>query len=146
MTRFLPLLALFLAPAALAQSDAELQTLYTDFLDGRGVESFVDADGDVQFELDGRVHFIGTNADDPGFFNVVVFDVWPIESATERVAALEAVNVVSRDLKVVKGYVTNDNVWLACELYVETAADFAPVFERCASTLSTAVDRFADEM
>jgi hypothetical protein len=141
------LAALVLAPSAVAQSDAELQALYTDFLTGQGVDSFVDSDGDVQFDRDGQSYYIGTNSGDPSFFNVVLFNVWPIESATERVTALNAVNEVSKELKVVKGYVTDDdNVWLACELFVEAPADFAPVFDRCLSTLETALDRFADAM
>ena len=141
------LAALVLAPSAVAQSDAELQALYTDFLTGQGVDSFVDSAGAVQFDRDGRSYYIGTNSGDPSFFNVVLFNVWPIESATERVTALNAVNEVSKELKVVKGYVTDDdNVWLACELFVEAPADFAPVFDRCLSTLETALDRFADAM
>ncbi len=143
----LALAALLLAPAAVAQTDAELQTLYTDFLAGQGLDGFVDSDGDVQFERDGRSYYIGTNDTDAGFFNVVLFNIWPIESATERAAALHAVNEVSKELKVVKGYVTNDdNVWLACELFVDSPADFAPVFGRCLSTLDTAVDRFVEAM
>lgn len=144
----LPLAALLLAPAAFAQtSDADLQALYTDFLTAEGYDSFVDSDGDVQFDRDGRTYFIGTNDYDPSFFNVVLLDVWPIESAMERTAALIAVNEVNKQMKVVKGYVTNDdNVWLACELYVDAPGDFAPVFDQCLSTIDTAVDTFTESM
>ena len=148
MTRtFALLLTLLAAPAAAAQTDADLQSLYTGFLADRGLESFVDADGDVQFDADGRTYFIGTNDYDPGFFNVVMLDVWPVESVTERVTALNALNEVGKQLKVVKGYVTDgDDVWLACELFLEAPGDFAPVFDECLSTLETAVETFADAM
>jgi hypothetical protein len=151
MLRSLFLIALVSAASSVAGaqslSAAQLQTLYTDFLDGRGLEGFVDGDGDVQFDYDGRTYFIGATSGDDTFFNVVLMNVWPIASASERGAALEAVNAVSRDLKVVKGYVTgSDDVWLTCELFVETPSDFAPVWDRCMSALGSAVDTFADAM
>lgn len=139
--------ALLLAPAAHAQSsDADLQQLYLSFLEGEGIEGWVDSDGDVQFEYNDRNYFMETNASDNEFFRVVLWDIWPIESATESIQVINALNEVNREMKVVKGYVTNDNVWIACELFVGEPSAFAPVWSRCMDSIESGLDVFVGEM
>jgi hypothetical protein len=136
-----------LVPSAHAQlSDAELQQLYTTYLDGRGLANWVDGDGDVQFELDNRTYYIGTNEGDDQFFNLVAYQIWPIESDTERFNTLNAMQAISAGQKVIKGYFSGDNVSLACEIFLPTADAFPQVFDRCTSALDSSVDVFVDNM
>lgn len=143
----LVLAALVLAPAAPAQmSDTELQELYLGFLSNEDIEGWVDSDGDIQFEYNGRTYFMETNDGDNEFFRVVLWNIWPVESGAEAVQAMAAVNEVNKEMKVAKGYVIDDNVWIACELFVGAPGDFAPVWSRCMSSIEDAVDTFVAEM
>ena len=112
-------------------SEERLQNMYMDFLSDEGIEGWVDSDGDVQFEYDDRNYFIEVNEDDNEFFRVVLFNIWPIESNSESVEAAFACNEVNTQMKVTKAYITNDNVWIACELFVGRPDQFKPVFTRC---------------
>lgn len=144
---FLAFAVLLFAPTALAQwSDAQLQESYLAFLSDEGVEGWVDSDGDVQFEYNERNYFIETNDGDNEFFRVVLFNIWPIESEQERIQVLAAVNEVNREMKVVKGYTLNDNVWIACELFLGSPEGFKPVWQRCMNAIDSAVDTFVAEM
>lgn len=143
----LALVTLFVAPAAQAQwSDAEIQESYISFLANEGINGWVDSDGDVQFEYNDRTYFMETNDGDNEFFRVVLFNIWPIESAQERVQVLAAVDAVNRQMKVAKAYTLNDNVWIACELFVESPDSFKPIWSRCMSTIEDGVDTFVSEM
>lgn len=138
---------LILAPAAQAQwSEDRLQSLYMDFLEDKGIPGRVDSDGDVQFEYNDRTYFIEVNENDNEFFRVVLFNIWPVESSSEAVEVAFACNEVNRQMKVAKAYITNDNVWMACELFVGNPADFEEVFERCLEVIDSGVEIFVENM
>ena len=122
--------------------------MYIKHLDDAGITGgFVDSDGDVQFKYNDRNYFVEVNENDLEFFRVVLFNIWPIESATESAQAALAVNEVNKELKVVKAYITNsDNVWMACELFVGEPDAFRPVFDRCLKVIDDGVDTFVDKM
>ncbi|MEM1054549.1 MAG: hypothetical protein AAGI52_03405 [Bacteroidota bacterium] len=141
------LAALILAPATYAQmSDTELQELYVGFLASEGIEGWVDSDGDVQFEYNDRSYFMETNDGDNEFFRVVLWNIWPIESNEEAVQVAFAVDAANREMKVAKAYTIDDNVWIACELFVGEPGDFAPVWNRCMTSIEDAMDTFVGEM
>ncbi len=129
-------------------TEATLQQMYIKHLDDAGITGgFVDSDGDVQFKYNDRNYFVEVNENDLEFFRVVLFNIWPIESATESAQAALAVNEVNKELKVVKAYITNsDNVWMACELFVGEPDAFRPVFDRCLKVIDDGVDTFVDKM
>ncbi|MEO0558589.1 MAG: hypothetical protein AAF170_10455, partial [Bacteroidota bacterium] len=134
------------APTSDAQmSESELQTYYTGLLEAEGLTSFIDSDGDVQFTYNDRNLFIEVDDVDTEFFRVVMFNIWPIESQAEEVQVLGAANAVSKELKVVKAYTLDDNVWLACELFLPGPEDLPSVLGRCLSVLDDAVDVFVRE-
>jgi hypothetical protein len=138
---------LAIAPPAQAQwSESRLQSLYQDYLDTKGVESWVDSDGDVQFEYADRTYFMEVNENDNEFFRVVLFNIWPIESDSEYVEAAVAVNEVNKQMKVAKAYITDDNVWVACELFVGSPENFRPVWQRCMDVIDQGVDTFVEGM
>jgi len=142
------LLSLMFAPAAQAQdwSESRLQNMYLDYLKDQGMEGWVDSDGDVQFKYNDHSYFIEVNEDDNEFFRVVLFNIWPIESASEREQVEDACDAVNRSLKCTKAYTTNDNVWMAVELFVGKPDYFMPVFMRSLNVIEQGVDRFVEEM
>ena len=136
------------APAAQAQdwSESELQEMYMDFLADEGIEGWIDSDGDVQFEYNGRNYFVEVNEGDQEFFRVVLFNIWPIESNSEAVQVAFACDAVNRELKVVKAYTQSDNVWIACEMFVGKPDAFKKVFSRCLNVIEDGIDTFVGEM
>ncbi|GGH77641.1 MAG: hypothetical protein EP346_12200 [Bacteroidetes bacterium] len=127
-------------------SESRLQEMYLGYLEDQGIEGWIDSDGDVQFTYNDRNYFVEVNEDDNEFFRVVLFNIWPIESQSEAVQVAFAVDEVNRQAKVAKAYTQNDNVWIACELFVGHPEDFKPVFDRCLTAIDAAIDTFVAEM
>mgnify|MGYP006296421371 CR=1 FL=1 len=137
---------LFLPLAAVAQSDEDLQVLYTRFLEDRGYETGIDSDGDVTFKIDGRTYFIETADSDLQYFRMALPNIWPIESEKERIQATAAANKATAQLIVAKVYVVNDNVWVATEILLGSYKDFALVFDRCLDLIDNGVDAYVSGM
>ncbi len=131
----------------LAQSTKEeLQEVYLEILESRNLSGFVDEDGDIQFEYMDKAYFIGVDENDPEFFRVVMFNIWPIADLLEGNKVLLALDKVSRDHKVVKGYIHSENVWLAIEMFVESPQDAANFLDRCLQSLEEAALTFVEAM
>lgn len=147
-TIILALAFVFTLGGAVAQdwSETEIQEMYMTFLKGEGIEGSIDSDGDVQFEYNDRSYFVEVNEEDQEFFRVVLWNIWPIESNSEAVEVAFACDAVNREAKVAKAYTTDDNVWIACELFVGEVDDFKPVFMRCLDAIDSAVGTFVENM
>jgi len=143
-------LSLFFSASSFAQSwsESELQQMYIEFLlsNSSYSEVRVDSDGDIQFSYNDRTYFIEVNEGDNEFFRVVLFNIWPIESASESRQALKACNAVNREMKVIKAYVTSDNVWIASELFLGEPEQFKATFTRMLKVIDDAVDTFVEKM
>ena len=139
-------ISLFSTPLKAQWTEAKLQTLYTNFLNEKGYENSIDGDGDVQFKHNDRTFFIEVNEDDTEFFRVVLANIWPIESVSEGLQVVQACDEVNRTMKCTKAYTTNDDVWIAVELFVGRPDAFKDVFERCLSAIELGVSTFVDEM
>ena len=138
---------LFGAGAGLqAQSEAELQMMYQSFADKRGYEGFVDGDGDYQFKADGYTYFFEVDEDDPLFFRLVLANIWEIESEMERLQVLKAADAVNYQLKAVKIFTVEDNVWVGIEVLQADVSDFERQFDRYMTIITEAVDRFKGRM
>lgn len=125
----------------------ELQQLYTDYLTAEGIENRVDSDGDIQFEVDGLSYYIEVVEEDTGFFRLVLFNIWPIESLNERQKVIIACDEVNRTMKVAKAYITeDDNVSISCELFLNEPGDFRFVFSRCLRAIEISVETFVEMM
>ncbi len=141
------LLTCFFSTTLKAQwTEAKLQTLYTNYLDGKGYENNIDGDGDVQFKHNDRTFFIEVNEGDTEFFRIVLANIWPIESVSESLEVVQACDEVNRTMKCTKAYTTNDDVWIAVELFVGRPDAFKDVFDRCLSAIELGVTTFVDEM
>lgn len=139
---------LIAAPAALSQSytERQLQDMFMDMLEDRDIEGWIDADGDIQFEHGDYTMFIEINEEDNEFFRVVLPNIWPIESDSEEVMVAFACNAVNSTKKTVKAYITQDNVWIAIELFVKDQKNIEPIFDRSVDVIYEAVEMFVDNM
>lgn len=127
-------------------TEVELQQIYIGLLNENDIQGWVDEDGDIQFEYAEKAYFIAIYEDDPEFFQLSLFNIWPIESALEASQVLLALDTVNRDHKVVKGYTLEDNVWLTVEIFVSSPFEATTIFLRSLETLEEAVDTFVSSM
>ncbi len=139
---------LFVLPTtSFGQTESELQQKFLTFLDrGMDIEGWVDEDGDVQFEYNEKTYFIEVNESDPEFFRLVLFNIWPIESVSEQAQVYAAVDAVNRQQKVIKAYTTNDNVWIAMEVFLNDIDDYEAFLERGLKVIESGVEIFVEEM
>jgi hypothetical protein len=123
-----------------------LQQIYLGVLSENDIEGWVDEDGDVQFEYAEKSYFIAIYEDDPEYFQLSMFNIWPIESHLEATQVLLALDTVNRDQKVVKGYTIDNDVWLNIEMFLSSPFDATVVFMRALETLEDSVDTFVSAM
>lgn len=140
------LLLPLLAAAETKFTEAELQDMYVSFLLEEGYRPEVDQDGDVVFKREGRTYFIAVNAEDPGFFQLVLPNIWPIESEAERLQVMAAADYSNATSKASKVFIMEDDVWVDVEFFVSPADDFADVFERCIRAIGNGVSMFVKDM
>jgi hypothetical protein len=132
--------------STLAQSEATLQRMYIKFLKEKGYETSIDDDGDVNFVYDDRTYFIEVNEDDLEFFRLVLPNIWPIESELEEIEVFEACNKANYKVKTAKAYATDDDVWIATEVFLRQPEDFEAIFERSLEVIDYCVDVFVEAM
>jgi len=151
MRRFLLVVVIMVTVAgvdAFAQrSKSELQKIYMDLAMDVGLQdAFVDSDGDVQFTYGENDYYIGINEGDQEFVRVVLWNLYSVDTASDAFQAIYAASVVTRDRKVVKAYVSGDEVIIAAELFVGDPQHIAPVFERVLDEIDTAATVFWSNM
>ncbi len=130
-----------------AQDEAKIQEIYMDYCRMEGFENVhLDSDGDVQFTYEELQYYIGVNEDDLDYANLVLPNIWPIESEEEMLRALKACNYVTQNTKIIKAYVQNDNVMVACEIFVDRPEDFRDFIKVGIDFIGDAVERFVGQM
>ncbi len=127
-------------------SKAELQKLYTGFLDKEGYKPEIDDDGDVRFKREGKTYFINVDVEDAICFRLVLANIWPIESEEERQEVRIAMDHCNGMAKVAKAYMVRDDVWVAIETFIAKPEDFKVIFDRSLSALDHGVGLFATRM
>lgn len=127
-------------------SKAELQKLYTGFLENEGYKPEIDEDGDVRFKREGKTYFINVDEGDAICFRLVLANIWPIESEEERLEVRIAMDHCNAMAKVAKAYMVRDDVWVAIETFIAEPGDFKVIFDRSLSALDHGVGLFAKRM
>lgn len=145
------LLAVPIRPATGAPSDdppsrQKLQEMYLSYLREEGYEPTIDADGDIEFKMEGVPYLILIVENDPDFFEILMPNFWPLESEAERARALAAADHANATIKVAKVYTLGDNVSAATELFLPQPDDFGKVFRRSLLAVNAAVNAFVEQM
>ena len=120
--------------------------LYLEYLREQGFRPRLDEDGDVVFKAEGFTLLLFAEETDGIYFNLKLPAFWPIQSEEERHRVLRTAAGLSRDLKVVKLYPADDDVWAAVEMLVDPIDSFPRVFDRALHIVLQAVREFAKQM
>jgi hypothetical protein len=125
---------------------AEKQDMYLEHLAQEGYRAHLDKDGDVVFKSEGRTYVILISESDPEFFNMILPNVYSIDSPAERLLALAAADEVNASSKVVKAFTIRDNIWLAVEIFFHNPEDFRGVFHRAKAAMDNGYRTFAAQI
>lgn len=120
--------------------------IYFEYLKEEGYVPHYDSDGDIVFKSEGLTYLLFASEDDEAYFRMSLPNFWKIESEEERQRALAVACRVNAELKVVKIYPVEDNVWASVELLFDPPDGFKPVFSRALRIIRHGVDHFATLM
>ena len=120
--------------------------MYFNFLKEEGFVPRYDNDGDIVFKAEGLSYLLFASEEDTEYFRLALPFFWSIDSTEERQQVLAAACRVNAEIKVVKVYPVDDNVWASVELLFDPADGFKPVFNRALRVLRHGVDRFSELM
>ncbi|MDR0569166.1 MAG: hypothetical protein LBG87_08175 [Spirochaetaceae bacterium] len=125
----------------------QLQRMYSGYLQSEGFSPAVDSDGDVSFKYQGGNYYISVDEKDQAFFQLVLPNIWKIESHSERNDAALAASLLSERKKIVKVYVTDwDNVMISAELLLPSPSDFSLFFYRLLELIANTQREFYEKM
>lgn len=118
--------------------------LLKNWLSEQGFKSEIDKDGDLAFKYQGANLFCTNDENDLSFFRILMPNIYKVEDNRDKV--LEAANMVTRDIKVVKAFLVEDRLWLAVEMFLGENQNIDSFVERCLNILLAARDRVAKEI
>ena len=111
-----------------------------------GHEAKLDADADVQFTFEGKTFCRVFSERDPSFLNIILPNIYRLDSDEERVRAQEVANRVNRRLKVVKVVLVRDCVWVLFEQFGTQCVADMPSLSRCLRAMHMAGWEFSRDM
>ncbi len=118
--------------------------LVKEYLATEGYRYQVDEDGDINFKFEGVSLFYTADDDDPYYFRLIMPNIYQLENNREKV--LEAINTVTRDIKVMKAFLVEDRLWLSLEIFIDSTPELEDFFPRCMNVLKTGRERIAAEI
>lgn len=118
--------------------------LVKSFLSNEGYKYDLDGDGDVHFKYQGANLFFTDSGNDNEFFRLIMPNIYEVEG--NRTKVLEAANTVTRDIKVIKAFLVEDNLWLSIEMFIDSTPEIGDFFNRCCDILIAGRQRIAQEI
>lgn len=118
--------------------------LVKDWLASEGYKYTIDNDGDLQFKYQGLPMWVMVDQNDPLFLRVIMPNVYQLEN--NRAKVLEILNGLNANIKAVKGFLVDENVWLSIEMYIDSSPEVEDFIERCLDILLAGFRKFAEEL
>lgn len=118
--------------------------LVKNWLSSEGFKYDIDGDGDIHFKYQTHNYFFTVDDNDKLFFRIIMPNIYTVEGNRSRV--LEAINTVSRDIKVIKAFLVEDHLWLAIEMFIDSTPELEDFFERCLNILEAGREKIAHEI
>lgn len=120
------------------------EDLVKEYLSTEGYRFDVDGDGDIHFKFEGINLFFTVDKNDQHFFRLIMPNIYTLEN--NRVKVLEAVNTVTRDMKVLKAFLVDDRLWLSVEIFIDSTPELEDFFPRCMGLLKAGREKIAAEI
>lgn len=120
------------------------EELVKEYLSSEGYRYNIDGDGDIHFKYEGIDLFFTVDKNDQSFFRLIMPSIYTLEG--NRTKVLEAINTVTRDLKVIKAFLVEDHLWLAVEMFIDSSPELEDFFPRCMGLLKAGREKIAAEI
>lgn len=120
--------------------------LYENWLKNNGLIYDFDNDGDLHFKYQMCNFYILNPKTDSQFLHIILPNIWNIESHEERINALEVANKLNMGRKALKAFLTDSNVFLSVEMFIDNTPDIEDFMERLLDILIEGRQIFAQEM
>lgn len=120
------------------------EELVKEYLSSEGYRYNIDGDGDIHFKYEGLSLFFTADKNDQSYFRLIMPSIYTLEG--NRTKVLEAINTVTRDLKVIKAFLVEDNLWLAVEMFIDSSPKLEDFFPRCMGLLKAGREKIATEI
>ena len=88
---------------------------------------------------------IFTDEEDERFLKICLPHIFDTDE-NNRIDALEAINVVNKDWKIIKGVLMDDSIWLTAEQLLDSSPELGDVIPRTLVVLMQARDAFYEEL
>ncbi len=119
---------------------------YIDYLKQEGYVPQLDMQGNIVFKREGLTYVLFTSLDDPNFLRLVCPGIWKIDSDELRARTLAALNLVCANIKVVKAFVVDDQVWVAAETFLETEESYKTELPRLLALVAFGVQTSVNQV
>lgn len=117
-----------------------------NYLKEQGLVPKYTDNGNIEFKYQMRSFIFFTNDDDAQFFQLTMPSIFTVTD-DNRMAALEAMNQINDNTKVIKLTVTkNNNVWESTEIMLDSTPELDDIFPRLLNILLNTRQKFYDIM
>lgn len=102
---------------------------------------YVGDDETIAFKYQGLGYFLSVDKNDSEFCRLFLPQIYQLEG--NRTKVLEAINTLTIEMKAIKAFLVEDQLWLSIEMIVPHDASVCEVLERCFGILSEGRIRIA---
>ena len=113
-----------------------------EYLKYQGLVPEYDEKGNINYKYQMKSFFYINNDNDAPFINLTLPNIYEVTD-DNRMAVFEAINQVNETTKVVKLTIaSNDNVWCATEIMMDSTPELDDLFPRLMNILLTSREKF----
>ncbi len=120
--------------------------IYKKWLSENGLIYNVDEDGDLHFKYQMCNFYIMNPHNDKLFLQVMLPNIWSIDSEEERTNALIVANKLNMQRKALKVFITQESTILTVEMFIDNTPDVEDFMERILNILIQGREGFAEGM
>lgn len=87
----------------------------------------------IHFRYQGMHMIFEEDPRDQSFFRMIMPNIYEIDG--DRVKVLEACNTITCDMKVIKAFINDNELWISIEMFLDSSPEVEDFFDRCADIL-----------
>lgn len=117
--------------------------LVKDYLASEGFRYEEDELGNIHFRYKGFNLFCVNDEKDSSYLQIMIPNIYDVKE--DRIKGLEVANKITRDTKVLKAVLVENQLWLSIELLLDTTPNIKDFFMRCVDILCKGYGYVAQE-
>ena len=106
----------------------------------------IDEDGDFYFKYQQHNFYILNQGDDKLFLHVILPNIWSIDNEDERADVLIVANELNTECKVLKAFVTSNDIILSVEMFMDSTPNVEDYMKRILDILISGRELFSQKM